>query len=56
MKIAMLDKDYGKLVMSTSFGVCDGEGGQEKEKGRSLPDAGVFTHRECQRQPDLKRG
>lgn len=43
MKVATLDKDFEELVMSTYFGICDGEGGQEKEKGRNLPDAGVFT-------------
>lgn len=42
-KVATLGRDCRKLVMSTSFGVCDGEGGQEEEKGRNLPDAGVFT-------------
>ena len=29
--------------------ISDGEGGQEEEKGRNLPDAGVFTSKRCQR-------
>ena len=48
-KVATLDKDCGKSVVSASFGVCGGEGGQETRKTRNLfPEADVFTSRKCQ--------
>lgn len=48
VKVATLDRDFGKLIMSPSLDVCDAEGGQKEEKDRSLPDAGRFTSRKCQ--------
>lgn len=56
VKVATLDRDFGKLMMSTSFDVCDGERGQDEEKGRNLLGIGMFTSRKCQQLPDLKRG
>lgn len=55
VKVASLETDSGKLVMPTSFGVCNGKGGTEEKTGRNLPDAGYSSAESVSRLPDLKR-
>lgn len=56
VKAATLDRDFRKLMTSTPFGVCDGEGGQEEERGESCLMQVCSPAENVSRQPDLERG